>query len=85
MACNKFTRLGYYFFPLIIAFIILPYYALAKTVIDQLRRKVNIPDNPARVISLAPSITEIVFVLNKGNVLKAATRFSDDPFGRKFK
>ncbi len=78
MACNNSTRLKYCFFSLI-TFIILPSYVQAKTVIDQLQRRVNIPDNPARVVSLAPSITEIVFVLNKGYLLKGVTRFSDYP------
>ncbi|MGO9531538.1 MAG: hypothetical protein ACLP3B_10200, partial [Syntrophobacteraceae bacterium] len=30
---------------------------------DQAGRTVSVPDNPLRVVSLAPSITEIVFAL----------------------
>ncbi|NNL41936.1 MAG: cobalamin-binding protein [Desulfobacterales bacterium] len=53
-------------------------YAL-KILTDQMGRKVAIPDNPIRVVSLAPSITEIVFSLDQGNRLAGVTRFSDYP------
>lgn len=53
--------------------------AAAGTVIDQLERRVIVPDNPARVISLAPSITEIVFALKQESRLKGVTRYSDYP------
>jgi len=42
-------------------------------------RKVTIPDNPIRVVSLAPSITEIVFALEQEYRLVGVTRFSDFP------
>ena len=42
-------------------------------------RKVIIPDNPLRVVSLAPSITEIVFALEQEYRLVGVTRFSDFP------
>ena len=35
-----------------------------KTVSDQLGRKLEVPDDPKRIVSLAPSITEIIFQLN---------------------
>ena len=56
-------------------------HALAGTrsVIDQTGRRVMVPDNPARVVSLAPSITEIVFALGRGGCLKGASLFSDYP------
>ncbi len=50
-----------------------------KIVFDQLKREVIVPDNPQRVISLAPNVTEIIFALKKGNILKGATLFSDYP------
>lgn len=53
--------------------------AAAGLAVDQLERRVAVPDNPQRVISLAPSITEIVFALKQGNRLKAVTRYSDYP------
>ncbi len=57
----------------------LPNRAAAGPVVDQLERRVIVPDNPQRVISLAPSITEIVYALNRENRLKGVTRYSDYP------
>ena len=51
----------------------------AKILTDQLGRQVSLPDNPIRVVSLAPSITEIVFALGQEDRLIGATRFSDFP------
>jgi iron complex transport system substrate-binding protein len=51
----------------------------AKTVTDQLGRQVTLPDDPKRIVSLAPSITEIIYALGKESCLKGATKFSDFP------
>jgi iron complex transport system substrate-binding protein len=51
----------------------------ANTVTDQLGRRVSVPDNPQRVVSLAPSITEIVFALDQGHRLQGVTTYSDFP------
>jgi len=51
----------------------------SKILTDQLGRQVSLPDNPIRVVSLAPSITEIVFALGQEHRLVGATRFSDFP------
>jgi len=51
----------------------------AKTVSDQLGRRVSLPDTPQRVVSLAPSITEIIFAIGEQQRLKGVTRFSDYP------
>jgi len=51
----------------------------SKILTDQLGRQVSLPDNPIRVVSLAPSITEIVFSLGQEHRLVGATRFSDFP------
>ena len=51
----------------------------AKTLVDQLGREVTLPDDPQRVVSLAPSITEIIFALGREHRLKGVTRFSDFP------
>jgi iron complex transport system substrate-binding protein len=48
-------------------------------VLDQLKRRVTLPADPQRIISLAPSITEIIYALGQGNRLKAVTRYSDFP------
>ena len=57
----------------------LPIQAAAGTVVDQLERRVVVPDDPRRVISLAPSITEIIYALEQGNRLTGVTRHSDYP------
>ena len=57
----------------------LPNRAAAGTVVDQLARRVVVPDDPVRVISMAPSITEIIFALQQENRLKGVTRYSDYP------
>ena len=73
-------RCLYTVFLVSIAFIFLEVSPLpAKTVTDQLGRKVTLPDDPQRVVSLAPSITEIIFALGQEHRLKGVTRFSDFP------
>ena len=53
--------------------------ATAGIVIDQLGRQVNVPDDPQRIVSLAPNITEIIFALGQEHRLKGVTRYSDFP------
>ena len=53
--------------------------ATAGIVTDQLGRKVIVPENPRRVISLAPGITEIIFALNRESLLKGVTLHCDFP------
>ncbi len=53
--------------------------SLAKTVTDQLGRTITLSDNPQRIVSLAPSITEIIFALGQEHRLKGVTQFSDYP------
>jgi iron complex transport system substrate-binding protein len=50
-----------------------------KIVSDQLGRSIHVPDNPRRIISFAPNITEIVFALHQGHRLVGTTQFSDFP------
>ena len=51
----------------------------AKNITDQLGRTVSLPDDPQRVVSLAPSITEIIFALGQQDRLKGVTISSDFP------
>ncbi|MGC8495378.1 MAG: ABC transporter substrate-binding protein [Syntrophobacteraceae bacterium] len=51
----------------------------ARLLSDQTGRKVEVPENPRRVVSLAPTVTEIVFALGKGDLLKGVTEYSDYP------
>lgn len=49
------------------------------TVKDDLGREVVLKEKPVRIISLAPSITEILFALNDGKTLSAVTDYCDYP------
>ena len=49
------------------------------TVTDLLGRQIEVATSPARVIALAPNITEIVFALGQGQRLVGVTQFSDFP------
>lgn len=50
-----------------------------RLVSDLLGRQLTIPEQPQRVVALAPSITEIVYALQKEESLVGVTRFSDYP------
>jgi iron complex transport system substrate-binding protein len=63
----------------VILFIAIGTSSHAKTVTDQLGRKITVPDNPQRVVALAPSITEIIYALGQENLLKGVTLYSDFP------
>ena len=52
---------------------------LSREIVDQAGRSVTVPDTIRRVVSLAPSITEIVFSLGREDLLKGATQYSDNP------
>ena len=56
----------------------------ARSFQDQAGRKVSVPENPRRVVSLAPSITEIIFALGAGDRLKGVTEYSDHPSEARF-
>lgn len=51
----------------------------ARNLIDQLGRQVKVPNDPHRVVALAPNITEIIFALEQEYRLVGVTRFSDYP------
>ncbi len=59
----------------------LPLHAVAaeRIVEDLLGRRVAIQDNPLRIVSMAPNITEIVFALEQEKKLVGATTYSDYP------
>lgn len=52
---------------------------MKRALTDQLGRTVCLPHNPERIVSLAPSITEIIYALGQGPRLKGATIYSDYP------
>ncbi len=49
------------------------------TVTDSLGREVTIPSKPARLISLAPSVTEILFAVGAGDQVVGVTSFCNYP------
>jgi iron complex transport system substrate-binding protein len=51
----------------------------AKEVLDQLGRRIIVPDRPRRVIALAPSVTEIIFAVGAEDRLKGVTQYSNYP------
>ena len=82
VVCRSKKRSGRSFFMVLLIaglFFSIPACGIAKTVTDQLGRRVQLPDHPTRIVSLAPSITEILFALEISSRLVGATQFSDYP------
>ncbi len=69
----------YVFFTLVLLFLVQPGGLLAGSVVDQVGRTLVVPENPTRVIALAPSITEIVYDLGQEKILVGATQYSTHP------
>jgi iron complex transport system substrate-binding protein len=63
----------------IVMALVLPAPAFALTVYDMLGRSVTLPVPPARIVSLVPSVTEIVFSLGAQDRLVGRTDFCDYP------
>lgn len=53
--------------------------AANRTIIDELGRTVHIPTRAERIISLAPSVTEILFALGAGDRVAGVTSYCDYP------
>ncbi len=51
----------------------------AGEVTDMLGRRIRVPDHAMRIVSLAPSITETVFILGDGDRLVGVTDYCDYP------
>jgi len=47
--------------------------------LDQVGRSVRVPVQPQRIVALIPSLTEIVFALERGNLLVGATKYANEP------
>lgn len=58
---------------------VVPTAAAPASVTDSAGRVVPIPANVTKIISLAPSTTEIIFALGKGSQLVAIDMYSDYP------
>jgi len=51
----------------------------SRLITDQTGEKIEVPAHPKRVLSLAPSITEMIFALRAEDKLVGATRYSNFP------
>ncbi|RLB39453.1 MAG: cobalamin-binding protein [Deltaproteobacteria bacterium] len=56
-----------------------PREAMAETFVDAVGRHVRINGPPKRIVSLAPSVTEILYYLGLGDRIVGVTMFSDFP------
>jgi iron complex transport system substrate-binding protein len=66
-------------FFLILLLLLQPGGLLAGSVTDQVGRTLVVPENPRRVIALAPSITEIIYDLGQEKRLVGVTQYSTFP------
>lgn len=64
---------------LALALVLLPRTADAVSVTDQTGRRLDLPGPPARIISLVPSVTEILFAIGAQDRLVGVTDFCDYP------
>lgn len=62
-----------------LALVLVPQAALALTTTDQTGRRLVLPAPPARIISLVPSVTEILFTIGAQDRLVGVTDFCDYP------
>jgi iron complex transport system substrate-binding protein len=75
----RFKKIAIFFFMVFAVFWAPTFHSSATTVKDQLGRNISVPAKPRRIVSLAPSITEIVFALEQDHRLVGVTRYSDYP------
>ena len=66
-------------FIMLVVTLLLPAGSHAVTLTDQIGRTVSVPDEPQRIISFIPSLTEMVFDLGQGNRVVAAVQHSNSP------
>jgi len=64
---------------LLAACLLLPGPVEAGVFEDEAGRRVAVPDEPQRIVSLAPSVTEILFALGLGERVVGVTEFSNHP------
>jgi iron complex transport system substrate-binding protein len=68
-----------FFATLALAFLLSAGAISAHVVTDQTGRRVNLPDHPRRLVSIAPSITETLYALGLGDRLVGDTDYCDYP------
>ncbi|MBN1573773.1 MAG: cobalamin-binding protein [Deltaproteobacteria bacterium] len=54
-------------------------HASERRIVDQMGRTITVPENPKRIVSLAPNITEILFAVGAGSKVVGVSEFSDYP------
>ena len=64
---------------LFLVLVLSPVKLWAATFLDSLGRKVILGSPPTRIVSLAPSITEMIYFLGLGDTLVGVTQFSYFP------
>ena len=64
---------------LVLIFLLQAVLLIAGSVTDQIGRPLVVPENPTRVIALAPSITEIIYDLGQEKRLVGVTQYSTYP------
>ncbi len=64
---------------LALCLLLLPGAGQALTVVDQTGRSLTLPAPPGRIVSLVPSVTEILFAIGARDVLVGVTDFCDYP------
>lgn len=50
-----------------------------RTFVDDLGRRIYLANPPSRIVSLAPSVTEILFALGSGDAIVGVTQYCDYP------
>ncbi len=74
-----YSRRRFFIFAFISSLFFPAPFSLAATFIDDVGRSVEVPENPQRIVSLAPSVTEILFALGLGKKVVGVTEYSDFP------
>jgi iron complex transport system substrate-binding protein len=64
---------------LVMVLLVLPGRGWALEVVDQTGRALTLPAPPRRIVSLVPSVTEILFAVGAGDILVGVTDFCDYP------
>ena len=83
--CHKFSALYQFFFPIIFATFLAACSANRSssppvtTITDELGRSVAVSVRPQRIISLAPSVTEILYALGAADRIAGVTSYCDYP------
>ena len=79
--CFYTKKLRFLFFvPFIILFNTSPAFSYPVEFIDSQGNKITINDRPSQVVSLVPSITEIIFKIGAGDAVKAITYHDTYPY-----